>query len=182
MDVEFRTSSEKTIAIPPGETIKEMLEDRRMSQKEFAARMDYTEKHISKLIHGEAALSQETALRLELVLGAPASFWNRLEAGYREDLQRVKQEKLAEEEAYAEKYPYEKMAQAGWVKKAQSRRERVDALRKFFEVVRLKDVPRFFPSVSVKDPENAGEQYYAELAKQQEERRKKRQAALEPMP
>lgn len=90
---------EETIAVSPGETIKEMLEDRQMSQKEFAARMNYTEKHISKLIHGEVALSQETALRLEIVLGAPASFWNGLEAEYREDLQRVKQEKLAEDGA-----------------------------------------------------------------------------------
>lgn len=170
-----------TIAIPPGETIKEMLEDRQMSQKEFAARMNYTEKHISKLIHGEAALSQETALRLEIVLGAPASFWNGLEADYREDLQRVKQEKLAEEEAAcAEKYPYERMAEAGWVEQTQDRHKKIDALRKFFEVVRLKDIPRFFPDVSSKDPENAGERYYERLAEEQESRRNTRFGNLQP--
>ena len=87
---------ENTIAIPPGETIKEMLADRHMTQKEFAARMDYSAKHISKLINGEAALTQETALQLEIVLGATASFWNGLEAAYREDLQRVKQEQFSE--------------------------------------------------------------------------------------
>jgi len=174
---------EETIAVPPGETIKEMLEDRRMSQKEFAARMNYTEKHISKLIHGEAALSQETALRLEIVLGAPASFWNGLEAGYREDLQRVKQEKLAEEEAAcAEKYPYDRMAEAGWVEETQDRHKKIDALRKFFEVVRLKDIPRFFPDVSSKDPENAGTRYYERLAKEQEARRTARQRILQVTP
>ena len=41
------------IAVPPGSTIKEQLECRGMSQKEFAARMDMSEKHISKLINGE---------------------------------------------------------------------------------------------------------------------------------
>ena len=169
---------EETIAVPPGETIKEMLEDRQMSQKEFAARMNYTEKHISKLIHGEAALSQETALRLEIVLGAPASFWNGLEAEYREDLQRVKQEKLAEEEAAcAEKYPYERMAEAGWVE----RHKKIDALRKFYEVVRLKDIPRFFPNVSAKAPENADGRYYERLAVEQESRRMARHGNLQPI-
>jgi len=55
-----------------------------MSQKEFAARMDMSEKHISKLINGEVQLTPETAVRLEMVLGVPAKFWNNLEAIYRE--------------------------------------------------------------------------------------------------
>ena len=41
--------SRSFIATPPGATIKEQLNDRKMSQKEFAARMDMSEKHISKL-------------------------------------------------------------------------------------------------------------------------------------
>ena len=68
----------------PGATIREQLSDRGMSQKEFAARMDMSEKHISKLVNGEVQLTPETAIRLEIVLGVPASFWNKLEAIYRE--------------------------------------------------------------------------------------------------
>lgn len=45
--------SKKTIATPPGATIREQLEDRGMTQKEFALRMDMSEKHISRLINGE---------------------------------------------------------------------------------------------------------------------------------
>ena len=41
------------IATPPGATIKEQLNDREMSQKEFSARMDMSEKHISRLINGD---------------------------------------------------------------------------------------------------------------------------------
>ena len=77
------------IAVPPGSTIKEQLEYRGMSQKEFAARMDMSEKHISKLINGEVQLTPETAVKLEFVLGVPASFWNNLEAIYREKLIKV---------------------------------------------------------------------------------------------
>ena len=76
--------SRSFIATPPGATIREQLSDRGMSQKEFAARMDMSEKHISKLVNGEVQLTPETAIRLEIVLGVPASFWNKLEAIYRE--------------------------------------------------------------------------------------------------
>ena len=76
--------SQTLLAIPPGATIKEQLLDRHMSQKEFAARMNLSEKHISRLINGEVQLTQEVALKLEFVLGVPAAFWNNLEAIYRE--------------------------------------------------------------------------------------------------
>ena len=78
--------SRSTIATPPGATIKEQLVDRGMSQKEFAERMDLSEKHISKLINGEAQLTSDVAVRLEMVLGVPAQFWSKLEANYREKL------------------------------------------------------------------------------------------------
>ncbi len=80
------------IATPPGSAIKEQLIDRGMSQKEFAARMDLSEKHVSRLINGEVQLTPEVAMRLEMVLGVPASFWNNLEAIYREKLIKIKDE------------------------------------------------------------------------------------------
>jgi len=76
--------SRTIIAVPPGETIKEQLEDRGMSRKEFAARMDMSEKRIGRLINGEVQLTPDIARRLEMVLGMPASFWSNLEGIYRE--------------------------------------------------------------------------------------------------
>lgn len=78
-----------TVAFPPGATVKEQLEDRGMSQKDFAVRMGMSEKHISKLINGEVRLTNETAMKLEFVLGIPAVFWCNLEAIYRDKLQRI---------------------------------------------------------------------------------------------
>ena len=72
--------SRSFIATPPGATIKEQLIDRGLSQKEFALRMGMSEKHISKLINGDVQLTPEVAVRLEMVLGVPAKFWNKLEA------------------------------------------------------------------------------------------------------
>lgn len=78
--------SRSFIATPPGATIKEQLLDRGLSQKEFAVRMGMSEEHISRLINGEVQLTPDVAIRLEMVLGIPAKFWNRLEATYREKL------------------------------------------------------------------------------------------------
>ena len=81
--------SRSFIATPPGATIKEQLLDRGLSQKEFAVRMGMSEKHISKLINGEVQLTPDVAVRLEMVLGIPAKFWNKLEAIYREKLEKA---------------------------------------------------------------------------------------------
>lgn len=86
------------IATPPGATIKEQLVNRNMSQKEFAIRMDMSEKHISKLINGDVQLTPEMAMRLELVLGLPAHFWNNLESNYREKLLKVQAENEMDED------------------------------------------------------------------------------------
>ena len=90
--------SRSYIATPPGTTIREQLKNRGMSQKEFAARMDLSEKRVSKLINGEVQLTPEVAVGLETVLGIPARFWNNLEAIYREKLLKVEAENTMDED------------------------------------------------------------------------------------
>lgn len=130
--------SNTTIAIPPGATIREQLENRGMTQKDFAHRMDMSEKHISNLINGKVELTQETALRLESVLGVPAKFWNGLEALYRERLARVKDELAMEDDVMlVSNFPYAKMVSLGWIPATQKKHEKVKNLRAFFEVAHL---------------------------------------------
>lgn len=81
--------SKNTIAVSPGATIKEQLDNRHMSQKKFAIRMDMSEKHISHLINGKVELTFDVAQRLEEVLGVPAKVWSGLEIRYRERLAQV---------------------------------------------------------------------------------------------
>ena len=130
--------SNSFIAIPPGATIKEQLIDRGMSQKEFAARMDMSEKHISKLINGEVQLTPETAVRLESVLGVPARFWNNLEAIYREKIVKAKTENAMEDDIeIARQLPYAEMAKLGWIPGTRDKKEKVVYLRRYFEVAKL---------------------------------------------
>ncbi|MDR1718202.1 MAG: helix-turn-helix domain-containing protein [Prevotella sp.] len=130
--------SKNAVAVPPGETIREQLENRGMSQKEFAHRMGMSEKHISELLNGKVELTYNVSLRLESVLGVPAKFWNNLEALYREKLARVNAElEFEKDEEIAQKFPYAKLAELGWLKPTRKITEKVENLRSYFEVARL---------------------------------------------
>lgn len=126
------------IAIPPGETIKEQLSFRSMSQKEFAVRMGLTEKHITNLLKGRVQLTSNVAMRLESVLGVPAIFWENLESLYREALIKVEEENQLEADTEIAKHlPYSDMVKYGWIPLSKNPYEKVSNLRKFFEVSRL---------------------------------------------
>jgi HTH-type transcriptional regulator / antitoxin HigA len=77
-------------AVPPGETLLELLEERGMSQRDLARRTGLSPKHINKLLHGLVPLGADVAVRLERVTGLPANFWNRREANYRSHLERIR--------------------------------------------------------------------------------------------
>lgn len=130
--------SKTFVATPPGYTIKEQLEDRGLTQKEFALRMEMSEKHISKLINGDVLLTTDMAIRLEMVLGISAQVWLNLEAIYREKAAKAEIENNMEKDiVIASKFPYNQMANFDWLPKTNIKSERVINLRKFFEVNRL---------------------------------------------
>lgn len=74
---------------PTGSIIKEYLEERGISQKELAVRMNTSEKHISNVLKGNCRLTEEFALKLEkIITGVPATYWLNYESKYRECLAR----------------------------------------------------------------------------------------------
>lgn len=77
-------------ALPPGETLKETIESIGMTQAELAQRTGRPKKTINEIIKGKAAITPDTAIQLERVLGVPASFWNNLERNYQEKLKLLK--------------------------------------------------------------------------------------------
>ena len=78
----------------PGDTISDLMEERDWNQVELAKRLGFSTKHLNQLIKGKASLSEDTALRLERVLGSTARFWLNREAIYRERLARLKAQQL----------------------------------------------------------------------------------------
>lgn len=84
----------KVIAIPPGYTIKEQLEDRNINLNDFIAKMNMSKEDVELLIEGKVILTNDLAYKLELVLGLPKQFWINLENNYRNKLDAIKKDCL----------------------------------------------------------------------------------------
>lgn len=85
--------------IHPGETIKEVLEEKQMNQEELAIRTGFSPKHVSEVVNGKKGISPSFAKSLEYVLGMPASFWINLQGIYdKEILEYKEQEEIDENE------------------------------------------------------------------------------------
>ncbi|MDZ4579781.1 HigA family addiction module antitoxin [Bacillus cereus] len=126
------------IAIPPGETLQEVLEDRGMTQKDLAERMEVTPKHINKIIKGTAAISPDISIKLEDVLGIKASFWNNLEMKYQETKARINSmANIEAEESILKLIPYTEMEKLNWIERTKNPIERIINLRKFFGIASL---------------------------------------------
>lgn len=85
--------------IHPGETIKEVLEEKQMNQEELAIRTGFSPKHVSEVVNGKKGISPSFAKSLEYVFGMPASFWINLQGIYdKEILEYREQEEIDENE------------------------------------------------------------------------------------
>ena len=82
------------MAIPPGEYLEEVLEDLEISQAELAIKMGCPLQAINEIVKGNKAITPETALQLEQVLGVSAQFWSNLETEFRLILAKQQQEEI----------------------------------------------------------------------------------------
>src|SRR5271167_751549 len=67
---------------PPGEVIKEELEERGWNQVELADIMGRPPRVVSEIISGKRAITPETAKGLAAAFGTSATLWMNLEGGY----------------------------------------------------------------------------------------------------
>lgn len=134
-------SFEPTVAIPPGETIRENLKYLGMSQKELATRLEISPKHLSNIINGKEPITYETALKLEIVIGPSAQFWMNLETNYQLHKARLKEkESLELDLELLKEVPYKEMSDLGWIEKTSDRIKRVENLRGYFGVASLRTI------------------------------------------
>ncbi len=120
---------------PPGDTILDLLEERGWPQSEFAERTAYTPKHVSLLVNGKAPITEDTAFRLERVLGGTAQFWLSREANYREAIARENERaSLRRQEKWLREIPLAHMIRYKWVDKAPNKAIQVAECLSFFGV------------------------------------------------
>lgn len=120
----------------PGETLLEHIEAIGMSQSELAERTGRPRKTINEIIRGKTAITPETALQLQLVLGVSASFWIKRESDYQEAMARLQQRsQLAEWVDWINHLPYKKMMNWNWLPTETNRVDIVQSLLEYFGVV-----------------------------------------------
>jgi addiction module HigA family antidote len=126
--------------------LEEYLNAKQMSQVDLAKRIGLTTKTINEIIKGKAPITAQTSLKLELVFGAPASFWNNLEAQYQETKARIEEEqRIKAEEDITSYIPYTELAKLGLVPKTRQKHEKVIHLRSFFGIASLEFIPELHP-------------------------------------
>ena len=122
-------------AVAPGATLKETLEEKGLSQADLALRTGLAEKTISQIVNGIAALSYETAEKLELALGIPAKFWNARERSYREALVRIEElERLQDDVHWLQQIPLDDLMARGFIQDNADKRSLVRQALRFFGV------------------------------------------------
>lgn len=71
-----------SLAIHPGEMIKDEIQARGLTQRQLAAQMEVSPTVLNEVLNGKRPLSTEYALMLEAVLGIEAGIWLRLQMDY----------------------------------------------------------------------------------------------------
>lgn len=99
-------------ASPPGDTLADLLDERRMTQTELAERLGVTLKHVNRVIKGAATISADLALGLEKVFGASAAFWMTREAHYQAARARHEQRQSFAEAVGGEAVPHQGASEA----------------------------------------------------------------------
>ena len=73
----------KLANVHPGEVLlEEFLLPMGISQNRIARAMNVSPRRINEIVHGNRAITADTALRLERVLGVSAGFWMGLQTDY----------------------------------------------------------------------------------------------------
>jgi len=80
--------SDSDFVTVPGETLLETLQEKGISQTEFAERCGIPTKTINEIVKGKTMITTKSALQFERVLGIPSNFWVSRERHYREYITR----------------------------------------------------------------------------------------------
>ncbi len=135
----------REMIIHPGETLREVLEEKNMSQQELAKRTGMSGKHISTVLSGEKGISVSFAKKLEYALSIDADFWIRLQSEYEKEIYEFEEHNLIDEKelkiAKNLSLIYDFLEKHGFIEKTKEPSLRVIELRKFLNISSLMNIP-----------------------------------------
>lgn len=141
----IREEIQSDLAIQPGEYLEEIIAEIGMTKTELAHRMNRPAPKLSAIFSGDKAITPDTALLLEKVVGVPAHIWTGLEAEYRLIMARNREETekqmIRNEVKLVSKYSYSDLVTFGYVAKKTKPTEKVRELQRFFGITSLLNIP-----------------------------------------
>lgn len=137
--IDKKTSFQPDYAIPPGETLREIMDAQSMTIESLAKRIGMDVRSLHRIFSGSQPIVPETSARLEMVFGIPASFWNNLQAQYAETLARLSERDRLNKERRAnkewiKKFPLSLMKKRRYISEGKDEDEIYRALLSFFGV------------------------------------------------
>lgn len=127
------------VAFHPGYYIADIIEDMEISQAEFATRMGTTTKTLSKLINGQANISNDLAKKLSVMMGTSIEVWQNLQNTYDKKLIEIQQEKDFDEQTeIARNIDYQYFVKVIGLPEVKDIKEKVSNLCKFFRIADLR--------------------------------------------
>lgn len=133
------------LIIHPGETIKELLEEKEMTQEELAIRTEYSAKHVSEVISGKKDISSRFANALEYVFNIPAEFWINLQGNYDNEIIELKKASNIKEEEFSVLSELKDIVKycekVGIIKSGLNKAMTLLSMRKFLNVNNLLAIP-----------------------------------------
>jgi HTH-type transcriptional regulator / antitoxin HigA len=130
-------------AFPPGEFLREELEERGWSQADFAAITGKDTRTINEVINGKRTVTPETAIAFAKALETSAELWLNLESQYQlwRATAHANEDDAIARRARLFQYPIREMSRRGWVDDSASLPILEQQLMEFFYVVSLNEVP-----------------------------------------
>ena len=123
--------SEPDYAVSPGALLARHLRQRRLTQSWLAKKLETTPQALRLLLRGKSAMTAETAIGLERVLGVPAYFWQKAENTYRIRL-RKREERLGNYAKILKQKPVRELVERKLISFGDSPETGVENVLKFF--------------------------------------------------
>ncbi len=128
---------------PPGEFLRDALEDHNWSQTEFAEIIGRPPRLVNEIIAGKRGVTPETARELAAALGTSAQYWLNLESAWQLSQTPPADEGIAREAQLRRRFPVREMAKRGWIPATNDNEALERNVLAFFELQTIEEEIRF---------------------------------------
>lgn len=144
-------------ALHPGRFLKEQLDARDVTQREFARRMNRPPQVINQIIREKKSITPQTAQEIERVLGIDAQFWLNLQQIYDIVTARMEEDEQLERRHrhWLKRFPCRKMASLGWIEQEERDSQWLRQLLKFFAIGSFDALPPTTEAIGFRITEEA---------------------------